>query len=180
MQYIGSVEGSNGIFYFLNDQITEGAGSGERVGNKVHFRSLKIKGWIQGVTGETSPNTQWRVIIGCWHDYTQSTPTYAQLLGDPSYILQSFYNRDVLQAKAWVPMYDKIVNLTAEGSFDPARNIWITELSFAGKRLPNKDVQYNVNNMPNNAYFIWLANTSTEGIPYPRYQLNARLTYTDV
>lgn len=177
---LGSVEGSNGVFWFFNDQITEGGGSGQRVGNKIHVRSLKLKGWIQGVVGETSPNVQWRMIIGCWHDYPQSTPTYAQIFDDPPYILQSFYNRDILQAKAWVPMYDKIVNLTAEGSFSPEKNIHMFELGFAGKRLPHKDMQYNTSDKPNSAYFIWLGNTSTEGIPYPRYQINARMTYTDV
>jgi len=178
-QIVGTIAGSNGIFYFLNDQIMEGVGSADRIGNKIHARALRIKGFVEGPV-DSDGRCTWRVIIGCWKDFQNSTPGYADILDDPSYIAQSLYQRDVLQAQKWVPMYDKLITTTATLGFSPDKSISFFDLQFAGKRLPMKDQQFNFGNKPNWGYFIWLANTATGGAPYPLYQFNMRMSYTDV
>lgn len=49
---------------------------------------------------------------------------------------------------------------------------------FIGKRLPNKNWEFNATNTPNHMYFMLILSEKVS-VPYPAFTFNARLTYTD-
>jgi len=177
-QYIGSTS-AGGVFLTFNTGISEGPSSLERTGDRIRARSLRIKGYVKGVSGDTDDVTFWRIIIGCWKDYSATSPVVTDILDDSAFILQSLWDRHALQQKKWIPMYDKIFRTSGVATFAPQDSFKLFDLKFSGKRLPMKEHVYNSSNQPQNAYFMYIVNTYT-GLPaYPPYQLNSRLTYTD-
>lgn len=159
---------------------TQGSTENQRIGQKIKARSLRLRGYIQADT--TINLSQVRMIIGCWKDFQGTSPTASLLMDTPGAVVPSFYNRDTLVQRKWVPMYDKVWNLDGATASNviPTDSIVNFEISFSGKKLPLKELTFNNAGVVQNQYFIFCYSNWTAGGTAPRLTYDARITFTDV
>lgn len=179
--YNGTAPAASVIVY-SNLGIAQGSSAaGQRIGNEIYNRSLKIRLHCTSTNSGDSGPIHWRIVIGCWKDYTVSAPSMGTVLQDTSYWDISPLYRTYLLQKKWIPMWDKTFMTSVsggkiEGNMNTDRYF---NLKFIGKRLPMKRAMYNSSNNPQNAYFV-LVMTDAVTISYPSWSIYSRLTYTDV
>jgi len=156
--------------------IAEGASDSQRVGTQITLRSLKLRFRIYGNTS-ISGNTPIRLIVGCWNDFISSSPASSALVTNiTNNSIIAPYVRSQLQAKKWIPMYDRSFLIA---NSDEQISGKIITLNFKGKTLPKKTVHYTPGSVPDHNYFFWITNDIT-GVTLPGYQLYGRVTWTDV
>lgn len=157
--------------------ITQGTTDKQRVGSDVDLRSLKLRLNIYGNSSWTGPTTC-RLIIGCWLDYPASGPV-REILEDHTNPSASWYDRDYLTRRKWIPMYDRTWTMAKIATTQPVNNgIFHKELNFYGKRLPKKRIRFTSTNVPDHVYFFYFCtNDVLEGV---NYQVASRYTWTDV
>lgn len=171
-----------GYFFVVNSGLSQGDTATTRTGNEVYARSLKMR--LLFLNNSTEQLVYWRVIVGCWKDYSVTSPSTTNILEAPTNQTLSPYYRLALQQRKWTPMYDKtfeLNNSTAATSGSDVRSIIkILKLSFSGKRLPMKRIAYNAGSIPDHCYFVLMINSFAGAGNQPSAQGYARMTFTDV
>lgn len=162
-----------GAVILFNDVIAQGTGSNQRVGLEVQAKSLKLN-LVFGREAATPGTRRFRLIVGCWHDYTSTTPTISQILFNPT-LDYSMYDRVRLAQKEWTPMYNRQFTIQGDGIVNKTIN-----LSFFGKKLPNKRVVFNSSNVVQNAWFLAVFSDYVGAGPFPQMFYTSRLTFTDI
>lgn len=176
------ISGISGTFYYFNNAVQQGTTINQRVGDKTQARSLRIFGRLISHPSQTEIDTHWRIIVGCWKDYTVTVPVIASLLsvtGNPDCSLLA---RLPLQQRKWIPMMDKrIMTTKAVLGNDVMHSTRYFDWKFSGKRLPMKRQTYTSANDPQNVYFLFLVNDSLDApTQRPFVEFNSRFTWTDV
>lgn len=155
--------------------IAQGTTDSTRLGDTIAMRSLKMNFHFYGNTAAGQPQTI-RLIIGCWNDYQQTSPTTAKLLQTLTIVSITPYLRDPLAARQWIPMYDATFTVgTVAGTKEKDK---VLKLTFAGKRLPKKNMKFNAAGTPSHVYF-WLA-ISDAVANSCGYHFHNRYTWTDI
>lgn len=179
IDYSGGTPATNAgtIVYFL-DTLAQGDTSTSREGASVKLRSLKIN--LIATASNADKETFFRVIFGVWKDFYVTSPNPARILEVPTSQTLSPYLRENLQAKKWIPMYDKKFTLDKmqAGATRADDKVW--SLSFSGKRLPMKKITYSASGVADHVYFLMVI-TSFVGLPGNEPQLAhyARATFVD-
>lgn len=182
-KYVDKTDGipctNAGAFIYLMDTVAQGDTKSTREGASIRLKSIKINLLATAATDVTHDDSYFRIIIGCWRDFYVTSPAIARILESPTSQTLSPYNRENLQAKKWIPMYDKKFTLDrlASGGARPNDRTWT--VSFSGKRLPLKKITYDLNGNADHVYFIWVQSSwvGLEGEPQIAYY--ARCTFVD-
>lgn len=176
------VFGSDGQFLYFNNGISQGDGPTLRQGSQIYARSLRLYGHFVGNNSSTGTEYQFRVIVGCWTQFPSGAPTATQLLtGSSGFWHWAQYNRQTLQQKRWIPMFDKRFTVTRPNGNDPMSSCKFFDWKFSGKRLPMKRVTFDGTNAADHVYFLWFFQDQTNiAGARPGLEMTARFTYTDV
>lgn len=154
--------------------IANGTSANGRLGDEVRIRNMTMNITLAN-DNSAYDESQCRIIVGCFLKYQTASVSIGSLMEDPTDIT-SLYNRRILEDGRWIPMYDRILNLT--GPFSVATRRWL-RLTFNGKRLPRKVQKFNSSGVPNFVYFIMIWGTGLIGTNYPFWQILGRYTFVD-
>lgn len=161
--------------WLINPSVANGTGDNARIGNCIDYRSLRLRMQLIGNAAVGVP-IPIRIVVFCWMDYLNSTPSYTDLFSASGAWINSFYNRTELEAKHWKPMFDKVIKVNSSGSYPDYYKF--IELNFAGKRLPGKRTYFNSTGTPNHVYCVLAINES--GSNPAQVFVRARYTWTDI
>lgn len=167
----------SGVINLLPSITTTGSGQGQRIGQQIKIRSLRIHVQTQVVTGY-APSLQ-RMIIGIWKDWAHTTPLASKLVQDVADPWKTFYLRENLQQKLWKPLYDKRYDQVF--TYPETSRYKLHTFNLYGKRLPVKTINYTLSTgAEDNMYFLYLWDTSVGAAPFNQVSVRVRMTYTDV
>jgi hypothetical protein len=158
-----------------------GTAVNQRIGDEIRLRSIKVNFVINAGTGSAQDNMT--MVVGCWKDYVQSSPTVTKIFQDYTHTWTSLFERAALQTKEWIPIMMKRMTLTpvtVGPSVIPRPGItnqWTIRLSLSGKRLPIKKINYRTA-IPQ-AYYFCLFITDNVLTTLPGGSYNGRYTYVD-
>lgn len=164
--------------YSAIGSIAQGDTISSREGDRILLRS-----WNLNMNFGAGTGLCWvRVIVGCHRDKLNAASFAASDLMQSTTNYQiSPYNREPLERKEWIPMYDKTFLMQGTNAgLGAAASYKKIQLMFSGKRLPMKSVRFNNAGTPDHNYFWLVYSNLVPGATAPSFQTQNRYTWVDV
>lgn len=163
---------NSGTIYDLSD-MPQGTTDISRVGDRVHVTSLSLR--LNVILADTTNLV--RVLVFQWRQNSVSiSPAFNKLLyskDGASYDYKGFYRHDSLGVN-FIPLYDRVLNLTNSGA-----NQQINLVKRINLRFANRKISYDAGAVEGSNKF-YLALVSDSGVvSHPAVTYEAYLSYTD-